>query len=49
MMFPLEQSTILMVDGMVKVAGVIPTAVTNRLNERLASTFEVNLTYEVVY
>ena len=42
--FPLEQSTILITDGMLKVAGVFPIAVTTKLKERVASTFDMNLT-----
>lgn len=40
--FPFEQSTILMVVGKERVAGVFPIAVITRLNERDASAFEVN-------
>ena len=42
--FPLEQLTILIIDGMVSIAGVIPIAVTTKLKERVASVSEVNLT-----
>ena len=44
MILPLEQFTILIVDGMVSIAGVIPIAVTTKLKERVASVSEVNLT-----
>ena len=36
-----------MIDGIINVAGVIPIAVTTKLNERVASTFDVNLTFVV--
>ena len=45
MILPLEQSTILIVDGIVNVAGVFPIAVTTKLKERFASAFDVNLTF----
>ena len=44
MTFPLEQSTILIIDGMVSVAGTSPIAVITKSKERIASTFEINLT-----
>ena len=44
--FPLEQLTILIVDGIVNVAGVLPIAVTTTLKVSVASEFEVNLTFE---
>ena len=42
--FPLEQSTILIVDEMISFAGVFPIAVTTKLNDRSASALDVNLT-----
>ena len=44
-MLPLEQSTIFITEGIVSVAGVLPIAVTTKLNERVASTFDINLTF----
>ena len=44
---PFEQSTILIVDGIVSVAGVFPIAVTIRLNDKVVSALDVNLTYVV--
>ena len=46
---PFEQSTILIIDGIVSFAGVFPMAVTTKLKERVASTFEVNLTFVELY
>lgn len=45
MTLPLEQSTILIIDGMVRVAGVFPIAVTTTSKVRVASAFETNLTF----
>ena len=45
--FPLEQSTIFIVDGIVSVAGVFPIAVTTKSKLRVASVFEVNLTLSI--
>ena len=42
---PFEQSTILIVDGMVNVAGVFPIAVIFKLKVRDASALDVNLTF----
>ena len=36
-----------MIDGIFSVAGMFPIAVTTRLNERVYSTFDVNLTFVV--
>ena len=44
MTLPLEQLTILIVDGIIKVAGVFPIAVTFTLKVRVVSALEVNLT-----
>lgn len=40
--FPLEQSTIFMIVGKVRVAGVLPKAVTTKLNERVVSVSDTN-------
>lgn len=45
--FPIAQSTILMIDGIVFVAGVLPIAVTTKLKVRVASALEINLTFVV--
>ena len=47
MTFPFEQSTILIVDGIVSVAGVFPIAVITTSKERFASALDMNLTFEV--
>ena len=44
MKLPFEQSTILIVDGIIFFAGLIPRAVITRLNERKFSSLEMNLT-----
>lgn len=41
-MFPLEQSTILITVGKVRVAGLLPIAVTIRLKDKVASLFVTN-------
>lgn len=42
--FPLEQSTIVIIVGILKVDGVLPIAVTTKLKVNTASAFEGNIT-----